>query len=541
MQEILARLTGRPVQLLSFGDVYKKLRASGMADRGLKEIPVESIVGSVNRYSDFTRSFLPRGDHDARRWATVMALSGESAGLPPIQVYQIGEAYFVADGNHRVSVARQVGMTTIEAYVTEVHTRVPLSASAGPEELILKSEYAGFLEHTRLDAARPGTSFAVTVPGEYKQLEEQIEAYRSWLAGERGEPPSIEDAAVRWHDDVYQPVALAIRDRGILRDFPGRTETDLYVWVSEHRAELEDELGWHVRPEMAAASLAGQPSPGRLLGVFADGPAPGQWRQERIEDRYTDRLFADILVPLSGEEAGWSALEQAIIVSQREGSQIHGLHVVSDESQKDGDGARAVREQFGLRCEEAGVGGMLAVEAGEIANTICHRALLADLVILNLSHPPSAQTLTRLGSGFRTIIRRCARPVLAVPGAATPLERILLAYDASPKAKEALFVAAYFAEQWKSSLAAVTIIESDAMREALNHVRSYLEMHEVEAVFVEIEKQPAPGAILRTAEEQGSQLIAMGGYGSSPMVEVVLGSLVDQVLRESNRPMLICR
>jgi nucleotide-binding universal stress UspA family protein len=292
---------------------------------------------------------------------------------------------------------------------------------------------------------------------------------------------------------------------------------------------------------MAAASLVGQSSPGGLLGVFADGPAIGQWRQDRIEDRYTDHLFADILVPLSGEEVGWHALTQALIVAKREDSRIHGLHLAPNEEQKESDDARRMRDLFTQRCDEAGVRGTLAVEAGEIANTICNRALLADLVILNLAYPPSAQPLARLGSGFRTIIRRCARPILAVPGTSTPLERVLLAYDGSPKAKEALFVATYFAEQWRASLAVVTVIESDATREALDYVRKYLEMHEVEAVFIESEKEPTPGAILKVAEDQGSHLIVMGGYGSRPVVEVVIGSSVDQVLRESKMPMLICR
>jgi nucleotide-binding universal stress UspA family protein len=87
----------------------------------------------------------------------------------------------------------------------------------------------------------------------------------------------------------------------------------------------------------------------------------------------------------------------------------------------------------------------------------------------------------------------------------------------------------------------VTVIESDAVREALDYARKYLEMHEVEATFVEKERMPTPEAVLKTAEEQSSQLIVMGGYGSRPVVEVVIGSSVDQVLRESKMPMLICR
>ncbi len=545
IQEVLARFTGQSVELLAFDEVYKKLKPMGMAERGLKEIPLAAIVGSVNRYTDFTRSFLPRLDEDAHRWAKVKTLADDpgSAGLPPIQVYQIGEAYFVSDGNHRVSVARQMGSTMIEAYVTEVQTRAPLSASATPEEIILKAEYADFLDRTRLDVSCPGADFTVTAPGQYAKLQEQIETYQHCCSQKQPEPLSMADAAARWYAEVYQPVVQVIRDRGILRDFPGRTEIDLYLWVSAHRAELEAELGWQVRPEAATASLVAQSSgsPGGLLNVLADGPAPGLWRQTKIEDRYTDRLFADILTPLSGEADGWSALAQALVVAQRERSQIHGLHLVADEAQKESEAVRLIGEQFSRECEAAGVAGSLAVEVGEVAAGICNRALLNDLVILNLTHPPAAQPLARLGSGFRALIRHCARPVLAVPGSAASLERILLAYDGSPKAKEALFVAAYLAEQWQAFLAVVTVIESDSMKEAPAEMRQYLEIHEIEAAFLEIEKEPAPEAILKAARALKSELLVMGGYGATPMVEIVVGSSVDQLLREAEIPMLICR
>ena len=87
---------------------------------------------------------MPRRDSDRDRWAQVEFLANESAGLPPVELFQIGDAYFVNDGNHRVSVARQSGHTHIEAYVTNVQTRVPLSADVQPKDLILKSELADF-------------------------------------------------------------------------------------------------------------------------------------------------------------------------------------------------------------------------------------------------------------------------------------------------------------------------------------------------------------------------------------------------------------
>jgi nucleotide-binding universal stress UspA family protein len=550
LQEVLGRLTGQDTALLSFDEAYKKLKATGIAERGLQDIPIEAIVGSVNRYTDFTRSFLPRLDSDAERWATVKAIATDptSRGLEPIQVYKIGEAYFVSDGNHRVSVARQLNAPSIEGYVTEVQTRVPLSAAASPEELILKSEYAEFLEETHLDRLRPGIDLLVTVPGQYDFLRAEIDAHCRWLAATQPELLTqfndLQAAIAHWYDTVYMPVVLSIRERGLLRDFPERTETDLYIWIAEHRSELESELGWQVKPQAAAESLVAESAAGAgggLLGVLVDGPAAGEWRKDKIEDRYTDRLFRDILVPITGDEIGWHALSQAIGVAQREGARLNGLHVVATDSEKESDNIHIIREIFDRQCAEAGVAGTLAVEVGEVSTSICKRALLSDLVIVNLAHPPSAQRLARLGSGFRTLIRRCARPVLAVPGTSTPLTNILLAYDGSPKAKEALFVATYFAEQWRSALTVLTVTESEATEAAIEHARQYLQMHELNATFLEREKMPVSEAVLGLANEIQADLIVMGGYSKSPVVEIVVGSAVDHVLRESNIPMLICR
>ena len=144
-------LTKQPVSLLSFEDVQQKLRLNQNAYRGLQQVPLSQIVGSVGRYHDFTRTFLPLVEGDGQRWRRVAELQYES-GLPPIELYKVGEAYFVKDGNHRVSVARQFGMETIEAYVWEYQTPVGgMSAEAELDELIVKAEYRAFLDKTELD------------------------------------------------------------------------------------------------------------------------------------------------------------------------------------------------------------------------------------------------------------------------------------------------------------------------------------------------------------------------------------------------------
>ncbi len=119
--------------------------------RGSGIVPVNQIVGSVDRFRDFDRAFLPRQRHTAGRWKNIDRAYYQDVRLPPIQLYKVGDVYFVKDGNHRVSVARERGVEFIDAEVIEGHIRVPLYASMSPAELLLQVEYAEFLRRTDLD------------------------------------------------------------------------------------------------------------------------------------------------------------------------------------------------------------------------------------------------------------------------------------------------------------------------------------------------------------------------------------------------------
>jgi nucleotide-binding universal stress UspA family protein len=555
LELIMARLRGKSAYLLSYEEVRDKLKARSTKRAELRDIPLDAIVGSVGRYTDFTRSFLPLQDQDEQRWARVQLAVTDMRGVPPIDVYQIGEVYFVRDGNHRVSVARQFGASHIQAYVVEIESRVHLSADVRPDDLIIKAEYTDFLERTGLDEIRPQADLTLTVPGRYDQLLEHIAVHRYFMGRRQERAIPFEEAVAQWYDNVYLPVVQIIRQQSILRDFPDRTETDLYLWILTHRAELEEALGWEVATESAASDFAAQfgtrrpPLLARVGGKLLDavtpdpleaGPAPGRWREERLAARPDDRLFADILVPLSGEPDGWRALEQALIVAGHEGARLRGLHVVASEDLVQSEDTQRLRTKFQDRCAEAGIPGSLAVETGKIARAICERARWTDLAVVSLAHPPGPRPAARLSSGFRMLIRRCPRPVLAVPGTPSPLSRALLAYDGSRKADEALFVATYLAARWEIPLVVVTALEDEVVQpEVLVRAQEYLETHDIRASYVEAER-PAAEAILATAEENACDLILMGGYGHSPVVEVVLGSTVDQVLRESSQPILVC-
>ena len=124
LREVLSVVSGRDEPLLSYDDVRRQFRGVESSRRDLTEVPLEAIVGSVGRYNDFTREFLPRQDSDKERWVRVkLAMTGPS-GLPPVDLYRIGDAFFVRDGNHRVSVMRELGAEYIQAYVTSVVTNI---------------------------------------------------------------------------------------------------------------------------------------------------------------------------------------------------------------------------------------------------------------------------------------------------------------------------------------------------------------------------------------------------------------------------------
>jgi hypothetical protein len=254
-EKIVARLGGRSAELICYDDVPKGLRDVPITSRGLRDIPIDAIVGSVGRCTDFTRSFMPLRDDGEARWARVEQAWQDLTSLPPIEVYQIGEVYFVVDGNHRVSVARKLGLSHIEAHVVEFETKVPLSPDDSLDDLIIKAEYAEFLAHTHLDELRPGVDLAMSVPGHYRDLEEQIAACCTPAEAEEGAESPYAEAVVRWYDEVYLPVVQVIRQRGMLRGFSGRTETDLYVWVLRHRVELGQELDQESGPEATLIDL----------------------------------------------------------------------------------------------------------------------------------------------------------------------------------------------------------------------------------------------------------------------------------------------
>lgn len=206
--------------------------------RGLDEVPLALIAGSVGRYRDFDRAFLPKQKATKDRWLSISRARYEDVELPAIELYKIGEIYFVKDGNHRISVARERKQEYIDAHVIEIETPVPLTPDIDLDELIRKAEQAEFFRATNLHHLRPDNDVCLTLPGQYEKLLEHINVHRWYLGVENNREIGWEEAVQSWYDRIYLPLVRYIHDQDILKDFPDRTATDLYLWIIEHRSVL---------------------------------------------------------------------------------------------------------------------------------------------------------------------------------------------------------------------------------------------------------------------------------------------------------------
>lgn len=560
LKSVISHLTGEKIDLLSYGEVLKSLRLQGQVERGRQEIPLDKIIGSVGRYTDFTRDFLPLKTSDSQRWVSVKVATESLMGVPPIEVYKVGDYYFVRDGNHRVSIARQNGQSHIEAYITEVVTRVPLTGDVDLDNLIIKEEYANFLEITQLDKHIPDLEMDVTEPGGYEKLLDHISVNRYFLGIKLEREIPYLEGAIDWYKNFYLPTVEIITEKGLLREFPDRTKTDLYLWMLEHRGDLEEELGWKVDSTKAAESLAVRFSH-RTRSIFIrfrywlvdqilpdnweSGPRTGAWRKaHRMQFERKQVLFSNLLFAIQDDLDSREAFEQALWIAQKEGARISGLHLVATEDELESEKVQRIREIFYWRLGETNVQGSLAIEVGEPGKKILERAFYTDMVIVKMRYAPGIQPLQKLRSGFRTLVRKCPQPMLLVPGYMRPIRKLLLAYDGSPKAKEAMYIAAYQAIQWNVELYTLTTYrdkeQKDEMKKHINEARSYMRFSGT-YYKAHLRKGLSGQNILNFVKEKDIDMVIMGSYGSAPLKEVMTGSTIDYVLDSIQIPVLICK
>ena len=557
MQRILSRLLGRENVLIPFEAVRRSLGSKEQGYRGVRPVRLDQIIGSLGRSDDFDRAFLPTQSHSRRKWLSVDSAYLAGKPLPPISLYKIGDAYFVVDGHHRISVARQKGQTFIDAEVIEVTSRIPVTSDLRVDDLDGLRAYRDFLDVTRLDRLHPDQDMRLSMPGDYAKLLEHIQMHKYLVETSEQRELTAAAAVSHWYDHVYMPVVETIRKNKLLADFPGRTEADLYLWMIDHAYYLSREIGRELsavevardyvnrfsrRPKMLFRRIRH-----KLFNLFVpdevqSGPPAGTWRHERIEMREELSLFRDILVTATGAETGWRALAQAAEIARLEGSTLRGLHVMP----ADNDQARAhgqeVLSEFTERCRGLGVPCTTSLAHGDVADRILERSRWVDLVVINQRRVHGRWAERPLGTIFQTVASQVARPVLAVPGAEMrPIRRVVLAYDGSPKAREALFILKHMLQHWQVQATAISVADGGTNQTMLDDVCEYLELPGCPSVDLRYLEGPVDEAILSAMGQVEGDLLLMGGFGYQPLLKAFLGSTVDRVLRVAWFPVLICR
>lgn len=554
LQRFWAGIRGKSLDLLPYDEISAKLKAFNKVDRGLQSVRLKDIVGSVGRNEDFDRNFSPLNDADIIRWASVKTAmtSLNSTGLPPVSLYKIGDAYFVLDGNHRVSIAREMGLDMIEAYVTELYTRVPVSASITPEELQNKATYVEFLEQTRLDLIIPGVDFSLSRADTYPLLAEHIDVHRYYMGQEQAREIPYEEAALDWYEKVYQPVVEMINSSGLREEFPRLTVTDLYLWVLDQQSILQEALGIPIRTGHAAEYMALQE--GKTI------KASGSQTEQHFEDTvFSGReqaapdlpltaedpegcLFRDILVAIGDHDDYWSALEQAILINRCPSGHVRGLHVISPSDLLGEEEHRKMETRFEERLAAAGMGGKLLIVSGDITGQISEHSLLSDLLVLHLAFPPSGNILDRLTSGIGTILRGARRPILIVKDQAQPLDRLLVVYNGSPKSREALFVSAYLAGRYGARLWLLTLDDgSPDLETEMSYAKTYLRKLNLDYEYILRKDGNLADATLEEAAANGATAILIGGYSGNSLFDRLFGSNIESLLQKTKLPVLICQ
>ncbi len=213
------------MQLIPLDEVSRRLALSRRSYLGLQVIPVERIVGSVDRSDDFRRDFRPQRRLSRGRLASLWSAFPDG-DLPAITVFEVGGAYFVEDGHHRVALARERGADYIDAEVTRLETSYEIGPEIDVSQLIHTEQQRRTLDETGLGRARPNALIEFTFVDGYTQLAEIVKAHGYDLARQIGEVPTPEQVAADWHDSVYHPALDAIRRAGLPEEYASWNPTD---------------------------------------------------------------------------------------------------------------------------------------------------------------------------------------------------------------------------------------------------------------------------------------------------------------------------
>jgi hypothetical protein len=225
------------MDLLPLDEVRRRLRIVGQSYVGVRAVPLERIVGSVDRSADFGRDFKTRRSLSRSRLAALRA-AFPAGDMPAIEVYEVGGLFFVSDGHHRVALAREGGAAFIDAEITRLHTNYALPPDVDVAQLVHTEQQRLLLEESGLALSRPHAVIEFARPRGYPELLEVIKAHGYDLARRRGTLPPPDEVAADWYDHVYLPGVTAVERAGLSERYPFKTEGDLFLWIYERRRDL---------------------------------------------------------------------------------------------------------------------------------------------------------------------------------------------------------------------------------------------------------------------------------------------------------------
>ena len=245
--------------LLSFYVVKDILKPKNEVYRGMQTVPIKLILGSEGRYKDFNKYFLPRQEFLRSRWERIDIAHIRDIPLPAIQLYEIGGAYFVRDGNHRVSVAKTQGVEEIDAEVISLSSQISITPSMTHDELeqaVIDYEKKIFYEKTNFEELTGDIDLDFTAPGSYDKIYQHILEHKYFCNQKISEEIPFENALVSWHSQVYEPIIKIINDDKLCRNFPGKSPSDLYLWIVRHWDFLKKKNGINYSISNAARNFS---------------------------------------------------------------------------------------------------------------------------------------------------------------------------------------------------------------------------------------------------------------------------------------------
>jgi hypothetical protein len=246
-------------ELFSLQEIKTIVRHKGETYVGMRAVPIDLIVGSEGRYHDFNQAFLPKHDYMLSRWANVDKAHLQDVPLPPIRLYEIGGVYFVRDGNHRVSVARHQGVVMIDAEVISLNSEIRLNPDMTRDDIIdavISYEKALFYEETYFGIVTDDDHLDFTSLGQYDVIYNHILVHKYYMNQGISAEIGMGRAISSWYEKVYRPIVDAISDDDLLTRFPGRTASDLYVYMVRFWDDLKRSLGPGIRAKDAARRYA---------------------------------------------------------------------------------------------------------------------------------------------------------------------------------------------------------------------------------------------------------------------------------------------